>query len=304
MSRMSSRVRTGAGAALLLLLSPGISAPRAELQPLTLYQRAGRAPWIILGEVTDGDDRFSQVKVLEVLKGDYGLPTLRIVHRLENFLRKSWEEKLDFKTGEAVCLFLKRYEPDREGGKVPEKLQAADMFASSFGAQGKFDLPAEGQPAYVEAIREFIRVTGLSDPVEQERSLIAFLESENPHVLQAGLEQILERRLATEEQIPVLLRLADHEREPIRLNALQVLGQIAEDLAVAKKTFPNQADVVNQLKGKVMGGGSDIYRAEAVRVVAALAGESERSFLDRISKEDASQLVRYQASSALMQLNP
>jgi len=299
---MSSRFRTGATAALAILASTAVSAPRAELQPLTLYQRAGRSPWIILGEVTDGNDRFVEVKVIEVLKGEYDLPTLRIVHRLENFLRKSWEDKLEFREGESVCLFLKRYEPDHEGGSVPEKLQAPDMFASSFGAQGKFDLPAEGQPAYMEAIKEFVRVTGMSDPVAQEEALIGFLDSDNPHILQAGLDQIVERRIATEAQIPVLMKLADHEREPIRLNALQVLGQIAGDLAAAKKALPNQADIVNQLKGKVMGSGSDIYRAEAVKVVATLAGESERAFLDRISKEDSSQLVRYQASSALMQM--
>jgi len=295
--------RIAVGAAVCLLAFWPASSLGAEVQPLTLYQRAGRSPWIVLGEVIEGDDRFIQVKLLRVLKGTYDQPTLRVVHRLENFLRESWEEKLDFQDGEMVCLFLKRYEGDREDGKVPEKLAAPDVFSSAFGAMGKFTLQEEGRAAYLDAIEAFIRVTGITDSLAQDEALIAFLVSENPHVLQAGLEQVLERRTATDKEADTLLRLADHEREPIRLYALQAMRQVAEDLAAAGRALPDQSDVVNRLKAKVLGSGSEVYRAEAVRVVAALAGKEERDFLGRISKDDASQLVRYEASSALMELD-
>lgn len=293
-----------AGAALLAALLAGVTgAALADVRPLTLYQRTGRSPWVILGEVIDGDDRFAEVKVVEMLKGEYEHPTLRIVHKLESFLRESWEEKIEYGTGERVVLFLKRYEPPEEDGKIPDKLAGEDMFAPSFGASGKFTLPEEGQSAYMEALREYCRVTSIMDPVTREDALLGFLRSRNPHVVQTGLEQVLERQLATDEEVPLLLDLADSDRGPVRLNALQVLGQVAEDLAVSKRRLQDQQDIVNRLKAKVLGDGSDLYRAEAIRVVATLGGEEERAFIERIAREDRSDLVRYQASAALMELS-
>lgn len=288
--------------ALAVVAAAAAGLARADIRPLTLYQRVGRTPWVILGEITDGDDRFAEVKVIEVLKGKYDRPTLRVVYRLENFLRKSWQEKLDFEAGEKAILFVKRYETDREDGKVPEKLAAEDVFAPTFGAEAKFRLPEEGEAAYMEALREYARATEIEDPDAHEAALLGFLTARNPHVLSTGLEQVLERRLALDEHVPLLLDLCESDREPVRLNALQILGQVAEDLRAAGRTLPDHPDVVNRLKGKVVGDGSDPYRAEAVKVVAALAGEAERAFIERIAKEDPSQLVRYQAGTALLAL--
>ncbi len=290
------------GWAALAVVAAAAGLARADIRPLTLYQRVGRTPWVILGEIVDGDDRFAEVKVLEVLKGEYDRPSLRVVYRLENFLRKSWQEKLEFETGEKAILFLKRYETDREDRKIPESLADEDVFAPAFGAEAKFRIPEEGEAAYMEALREYARVTEIEDPEAHEAALLGFLSARNPHLLSTGLEQVLERRLALDEHVPLLLDLCEHDREPIRLNALQILGQVAEDLRAAGRTLPDHADVVNRLKGKVIGEGSDIYRAEAVKVVAALAGESERAFIERISKEDPSQFVRYQAGAALLAL--
>jgi hypothetical protein len=286
------------------LLSALLPSPaRAELNPLTLFQRCGRSPWVIIGEVTDYEKRFAQVRVIEVLKGKYELPTLRVVHRLESWLRESWEEKIEFGRERYVVLFLKRYDPEvTDGHKVPEKFEGEDMFASSFGAMGVFSLPEEGQEAYMEAVRVFSGVTAIGDPVEQEEAVLALLQSRNPHILQAGLEQTLARRLAMDEDVPTLLGLVENPREPVRLNALQILGQVAEDLRVSGRSLPDQGDIVNRLKSKVLSGESDLYRAEALKVVAGLGGAAERAFIERISKEDRSQIVRYEASRALLDL--
>jgi hypothetical protein len=284
-----------------LLALAATTAARAELRTLTLYERTGRAHWVVLGEVADGDDRFAEVHVLEIFKGEYDKPTMRIIYRLGNFLRKSWEDRLDFAKGERVVLFLKRYESDKEDGELKDKLKAEDLFAPAFGSEAKFTTPTEGEGAYVEAIRDFARVTALSDPAAQETALLSYLGSANPHILQAGLEQVLEGRLAGDAQVPQLMKLIESARDGVRLMSLQVLGQVAADLKAAKKTLSDQDDVVANLKGKVMGDGTDIYRAEAVKVIAALSVEKERAFLERISKEDRAQLVRYEASRALQE---
>src|SRR6266850_4075476 len=143
-------------AAVTLALLALLSVPSlGDVTPLTLYQRAGRSPWLIHGEVVSGDKRFVLVKVVEVLKGAYKGESFRIIYKLENFLRKSWEEKMEFKSGEHAVFFLKRYEPDRPDGKLEDWMKAEDLFAEAFGAQGKFLLPEEGASAYLEALREF-----------------------------------------------------------------------------------------------------------------------------------------------------
>jgi len=298
---MSGRAPTRNLASLLivgLLAAPAFG----DVVPLTLYQRVGRSPWIVFGEITKGEHRFVEIKVLEVLKGIYGREDLRLVWKLENFLRKSWEDGMVFKSGERAVFFLKRYETDREDGKLEDWMKAEDLFSPSFGVQGKFPMPEEGASAYLEAIREFVRVTGISDPVAREDAELGFLSSANPHILQAGLERVIDERLAGPAQVPGLLALSDSPRDSVRLNALQALLQVAEDSRSAGRKLENHQDVVNILKGKAMGEGGDLYRAEALKVVAALAGADERAFLERLSTDDRSQIVRYEAGRALLSL--
>jgi hypothetical protein len=299
---MSKVAASAIAAVVLATLLFQVSPARGDVKPLTLYQRAGRSPWLVYGEVLSVDKRFVVVEVIEVLKGVYAGQTFRIVYKLENFLRKSWEERMEFKAGERAVFFLKRYETDREDHKLDDWMKAEDLFAEAFGAQGKFTMPEEGSSAYLDALREFVRVNAIADPVAQGAALLRFFESPNPHILQAGLERSLEERLAGPAQVPLLLSLTDSARDPVRLDAMQVLQQIALDLAASGRRLENHADVVNVLKGKAMGDGGDLYRAEAVKVVAAFAGEEERAFLERLSKEDHSQLVRYEAGRSLLSL--
>ena len=221
-------IRTGrrsafglAALSLMALVSlPGTSpALHAEVQELTLYQRCGRSPWVILGEVTDADDRFPEIRVIEVLKGSYERPTLHIVFRLQNWLRKGWEDKLQFSPGQKAILFLKRYDPeDTDGSKIPEKLKGEDMFASTFGAEGLYSLPAEGQEAILGAVRAFSKVTAMMDTVAREDSLLGFLGSKNPLIVEAGLDEVYSQRLALDDNVPGLLRLADGSRSASRLS--------------------------------------------------------------------------------------
>ncbi|MBI3450333.1 MAG: HEAT repeat domain-containing protein [Acidobacteria bacterium] len=286
--------------AALAVIAAWAGAPaEADVRPLTLFQRVGRSPWVFFGQVKSSDKRFVSVSVVEVLKGSYAQPGLRVIYKLENFLRKSYEDRIEFHAGERGVFFLKRYETDRPDGRLEDWMKADDLFASSFGAQGRFVLPEEGGGAYVEAIREFVRASGLADPPAEEAAILGFLDSPNPHIQQAGLEQTIERRLAGPAQTELLLRLSESPREPVRLDALQILGQVAEDLRASGGRLEDQADIVNRLKAKVIGDGGDLFRAEAVKVVAALGGADERAFLERLAKDDASQLVRYEAGRAL-----
>lgn len=297
-------LRRGRTTLVLAALSVALASwPSSEVTTLTLFQRCGRSPWIILGEVGDSDDRLAEVRVVEVLKGEYALPTLRVVYRLENWLREGWEKKIGFTRGDTVALFLKRYDPEEtEGTKVPEKLAAGDVFASTFGAMGVFPLPSEGQAALVEALRVFARATAIEDPVMQEEAVLEMLGASNPEIAAAGLEQTFARRLALAEHVPVLVRIAEGGREPEKIEALKILCQVAEDMRASGRSLPDAQDIVNQLKARVLGGEPEALRAEALKVIVRMGGAVEREFIRKVSREDASQILRYEASRALLEL--
>jgi hypothetical protein len=299
---MPASARLRRAAAVLVTILAAAPGSIADVKPLTLYQRAGRSPWLILGEVQSVDKRFVEVKVLEVLKGAYARDAFRIIYKLENFLRKNFEDRMEFKKGERALFFLKRYESDRPDGKLDDWMKEEDLFAEAFGAQGKFPVPEEGGSDYLDAIREFVRVSAIADPEAQGTAILKFLESPNPHILEAGLERTIEERLAGPGQVELLLRLSDDPRDPVRLDALQVLGEVAEDLRASGRKLQNHEDIVNVLKGKAIGDGGDLYRVEALKVVFLLAGPEEKPFLLRLSKEDRSQLVRYEAGRSLLAL--
>src|SRR5262245_45355797 len=99
-----------AGAWLTILLAGG--APRADVQPLTLYEKSGRAPLVVWGEVTDGAHRFALVRTLDVVRcriPEQPGPTFQIAFRLDSFLRPPWQDAITFKTGERVLLFLRKF---------------------------------------------------------------------------------------------------------------------------------------------------------------------------------------------------
>src|SRR5262245_57812230 len=84
----------------------------ADLRQLTLYERIGRAPVVVLGEIADGENRLASVTTLNLIKctiPERPGAAFRIAFRLDSFLRKPWEDKIEFKTGEQVLLFLRKF---------------------------------------------------------------------------------------------------------------------------------------------------------------------------------------------------
>src|SRR5678816_1478543 len=114
----------------------------ADVRPLTQYEKVGRAPLVVWGEVTDGAHRFAVIKTLEVLKitiTERPGESFRIAYKLDSFLRTPWQDKISFGVGERVLLFLRKF--TKEDGDQPE----GDLYTLMWGAEGKVLLPAEGE---------------------------------------------------------------------------------------------------------------------------------------------------------------
>jgi HEAT repeat protein len=57
------------------------------------------------------------------------------------------------------------------------------------------------------------------------------------------------------------------------------------------------------VRGRAVGDAAPAFRVEAVRTLGALGGEEVKAFLQRLAKEDSSQLVRYEAEKCLIGLD-
>ena len=218
----------------------------------------------------------------------------RIAYRLDSFLRRPWEEKIEFKSGEQVLLFLRKF--TKEDGDKPE----GDLYTLMWGAQGKELLPEEGRQAITAAAGELAAILALTDLEEQSRRLRESVTHANPVVSDSALTEVLKQGLADQSMIGVLMGLFDAPRDVTRTLAMQALAQVIADTRVAGRELPGRADMTDRIRGHAATDPSERMRVEAVRALQKLGGDDVRTFLERLSKEDTSQMVRYEATRALI----
>ncbi len=282
------------------VLAPGLAPVRADVRPLTLYERTGRAPLVIWGEVADGEHRFAEIRTLQIVKCD--IPerppaTFRIAFRLDSFLRRPWEGPITFKDGERVVLFLRKF--TKEDGEQPE----GDLYTLMWGAQGKFLLPPEGEQAYVDAVRAFEAVLTVDDPDRQAVMLRGLLEHRNPYISDTSFEEMIRQGLGDPDLVPDLFGYFAAQREPTRVLAMRLMRQILEDARAAGREIPAPqgiVDMADALRGRAVADTSEGFRVETVRTLAVLGGDDTKAFLTRLAREDPSQHVRYEAEKTLL----
>lgn len=272
-------------------------APRAQLVPLTLYQKTGRASLVVWGEVTDGEHRFANIRTLEVVHctirerpGD----AFRIAFRLDSFLRRPWEDKIQFQTGERLLLFLRKF--TKEDGEMPE----GDIYTLMWGAQGKHLLPPEGEEAHVGAVRAFAAILAQRDSYRQEEMLVEALADPNPIIVEGAFEEMIRQRLGGFDLIPRLTEFFQNPRELSRVSAMRLLSQILADAQVAGRAVPARQDLADLIRGRAAVDEASAFRVEAIAALRELGGEDVRAFLTRLAEQDPSQEVRYEARRTLL----
>ena len=268
----------------------------AEVRPLTLYERIGRAPLVVLGEITDGENRLASVATLDLIKCT--IPerpggTFRIAYRLDSFLRRPWEDKIEFRKGEQLLLFLRKF--TKEDGDKPE----GDLYTLMWGAQGRQTVPEEGRQAMVSAAGEFAAILALTDLEEQARRMREAVISPNPIISDTALTEVMKQGLADESMIGDFTRLFDAPREITRTLAMKALTQVISEARIARRELAGPADLVDRIRGHAATDASEPMRVEAVRALQSIGGDDVKAFLTRLAKEDTSQLVRYEATKAL-----
>ena len=276
----------------LLFMTPAL----ADVRPLTIYERIGRAPIVVLGEISDGESRLASVTTLNLIKcviPERPANVFRIAYRLDSFLRRPWEDKIEFKKGEQTLLFLRKF--TKEDGDKPE----GDLYTLMWGAQGKETLPEEGWQAMVGAAGELAAILALTDFDEQARRLRDAVTSPNPIVSDSAMTEVLKQGLVEESMIEMFTKLLDAPREITRILAMRAITQVISETRIAGRSLQDTSGLSDKIRGRAATDDSAEMRVEAVRALCVLGGDDVKSFLMRLSKEDSSQMVRYEATKAL-----
>jgi hypothetical protein len=288
--------RAGALAALLLLcLSLSFLSSRADIDRPDLWKKTFRATLVVRITVMDGDNRMAKVEVNEVIKGSYAGETLKVVFRAVNLSRDVWSERIVFPQGARMILFLR---PFIKKGVV----NAPDQFELVGGHHGLENVPAEGNDAYLQAIRRFVAIQSIDSQLAIWEETKLLLQEENPYLVQAGLDQVLKFRLADETLVPVLLDRMEDDTVAFRAKAAQALGQVLADSRRERKTLMTEDHMRDLLLYRAMNDDSVEVRVEAIRALEAGRDRELVPTFRRIAREDPSQAVRYQAERTIFEI--
>jgi hypothetical protein len=280
---------------LVAMAFPAVS--RAEIQKLTLFEKTARAPIVIMAVVTDGENQKAELRTREMVTCsivECPGEVFRLAFRLDSFLRKPWEDKIEFRTGEEVVLFLRKF-TKQDGNEAPP-----DLYTLMWGSEGKFLLPPEGAQAYIEAIRTFRKIAAQEDPLVQEQGFIEGIRGKNPFVIEASFQEMIEQFMGELTLVPDLTAYFDHQRADFRALAMRLLARILDDARTRGAEIPLEAELADRLRGRAALDAAEEFRVEAVRALAALGGGESKALLERLAKEDPSQLVRYEAARRLL----
>ncbi len=287
--------------ALLFLsaMAPGFSqttdaaAGKGEEAP-TLYEMTAHSDLVVAATVTSGQIKLAKVRVDEVFRGEVAPGAeLQIAFRDFN-LDLSKADRIVFTDGESIILFLDpevNYEGERKG---------PDRYTLHRGKFGKYNLPREGAGIYLEAVREFSRLTAEKDHRKLYELLRGLLGDPNPILAQAGMREILRLDLM---EISLLPRVMPYLRDPSpvrRTAALNLIGSLFVDLKPDDRGADLKDDALGPVQDLARNDPDESVRITAVETLGKWGGVDVRPTLDAIAELDTAQSVRYKAKVIIL----
>lgn len=295
------------GVALVLGAPPAL----AEIEQLTLYQKTARAALVVRARATSDSTRRPVLEVLQVLKGTYSHPFLTIVPFRQDYTsERPWLRSESFRTGREYVLFLNPYEAEPEDDDFPvedprgEELEdpPSTLFIVLNAHLGVLDIPAEGAEALTSALGRFASILALHEFDLQSRAFRALLRESNPHLLEAGLEQVARFRLGVEDDLDALEPILSANRVSFRRSAVEILAQIAAEARREGRTLARRAPIYDRVASLALADDAVEVREQSVRALAEIAGPDAGPILRRISLQDPDQGVRYSAEVTLAEI--
>ncbi len=271
--------------------------PESTVASLNLFQRLARAELVVKVRIRDGNVRYAIVDVEESLKGEAPAASLRVAFRDYNFFRPPGADPIVFQDGEEDVLLLVPYT------EVKRSEKNRDLFELYGGPSGRFALPAEGSAIFTDAVRRLVPI-GRLDPTAQVDALWSCLESDNPSLLEAAMDEIDRLRAVSPKLFGRLTALLNTRSTSIRILSLRLIGRVfatspaqeTDELAVEQSR-----DALNAVLERARGDGDEDVREAAVVAIVAWPQRPEvRGDLESIARLDPAQAVRYVAQRALL----
>jgi len=275
----------------LVFVTPAGAATR------TLYERLAYADLAVHVKVIDGSLRLAECQVLGVLKGSYRGEKLFVGFRGMADNPGYTGPRAAFPDGsESILLLMPSL--DAEGQR-----HGWDRFRLVGGATGKIDLPNEGAPATLDAVRRLAAIQGLTDIHQIWAAQRQLIHENNPYLIEAGFAQILKFRLGNPEMVPTLLEYLDSRDDGFRQSALLVQAQIFRKSQTRGEPLGNEDHVVARLLTVTSEDPTPGVRVAAVQALHAYGRPDVVAALEQVAREDPSQDVRYEATVSAYRLS-
>ena len=283
----------------VLLIALGLSgATRAVTEPppdpirRSLYEWMGMAPIVVAGDVVSDDGKFTQVVVREAIKGAAAPGTTLLIDvRGANRDRDPGVKPLKFDRAVGYLLLL-RTAPRTSDPNHP-------VFELVRGVQGARPLPAEGRPATLDAARKLAALQERHDDELLWSSLPAFLEDDNPVLVDVTLDMFIKFRRGDATLVPVLEPLLDHPTPDVRDRSILLVGRILARLGPAD--LAERSVVVGEITSKARRDEDPRVRRTATAALAVLPDAGIDEALRAIARDDPDQDVRFEAERAVFE---
>jgi hypothetical protein len=263
----------------------------AQAAPQNVYEWSAVAPVVVAGESLGRDGRYVDFRVERVFRGelepgDLLRVDIRTTNRDRN--RNLDPHALNLYEGERFLLLLK---------PGPREPKGATTYILSRGVDGARAVPAEGAELLYDALARFVENQDLKEDNLIWVGMEGLLETTNPIVLQAALEQFQKFRRGEPELLLTLRPLLDHPESDIREDAARLIGQIVQRNLSGE--IPEEASLRGELIGAARRDPVPSVRVWATWSLGRFPDSSAEAVLEEISESDPEQEVRYAAAKIL-----
>lgn len=268
-----------------LALAPPASAERSW----NLFEWIAVAPIVVVGEVLVDDQRYVELEIHRVLRGDLEAGTVIPVDlRYANRDRRDGRARLDLEKGRSyLALLSMRNRPTRRGDRP------YDVVRGTAGARAL----GEGSAAIVDAAAKMAVWQDRRDEPRLWKDLGNALADENPFLVETALDLFVKFERAHADLLPALRPLLDAPRPVFRAKAAALTGEAAARDA----TSPASREAVAALVALARRDDVVDVRIAATRALGLLHGRTPIEALREIARSDPDQTVRYEAQRILVE---
>jgi hypothetical protein len=259
-----------------------------------LYEWVAPSPLVAAAEIRNDRGKYTDFELTDVLRG--------AVPRGTRLMVDVKRANRDRDEGRAAL----RLEPDRQYLLLlqrDDRHSTAELmvYAIVRGIDGVRELPAEGAPALLDAVRRFVAVQDRKDEIAAWKSFREMLEETNPVLLETALDLFVKFRRGDLTLLPVLRPILEHPRPDIRVRTARLVGQIVEHRAEGE--IPDDVGILAELYGRARRDDAVEVRVAATSALGGIAGQGPEEILREIARSDPEQAVRFEAKKLLYERN-